>query len=160
MPPSLAELSSALIGAFEGPEKLTAFKDPGGVWTIGRGHTLNVKAGDTCTHNESVAYFTADQAPLLAMVASEPLVKAAAFVSFGYNVGRAALHAVLMGADNITNPLHTTDKHGNVQPGLVSRRLLERLLVDSASPQIIPVPVPSGHTNATADGEGLVSGGR
>lgn len=132
MKPLIAQLADALIAVFEGPEALTAFQDSGGVWTIGRGHTAGVKKGDTCTHEESVAYFAADQAPLLLMVASISVVAAAAFVSFGYNCGRGALAKVLAGKDSIDNPVHTTDRHGVVQRGLVSRRRLEALLVATA----------------------------
>ncbi len=33
--------------------RLEAYKDTGGVWTIGWGHTKNVKFGDTCTQSEA-----------------------------------------------------------------------------------------------------------
>ena len=127
--PTLAELSAALIAVFEGPEKLAAYMDVGGIWTIGRGHTLGVRQGQVCTHEQAVAWFAADQAPLLAMVASQPLFAGAALASFGFNCGRTALARVLAGADTVANPVHTTDRHGAVQPGLASRRMLERLLI-------------------------------
>jgi GH24 family phage-related lysozyme (muramidase) len=136
--PTLTELTSALIAAFEGPEKLTAYRDTGGVWTIGRGHTLGVKQGMTCTHDQVVAWFAEDQAPLFALVASAstapvPMLAAAALVSFGYNCGSHALSNVLTGADTIDNPRHATDRQGVTQPGLVSRRNLERLLLAVAT---------------------------
>ncbi len=129
---TLTDLAAALIAVFEGPEKLAAFMDTGGVWTIGRGHTRGVRQGQVCTHQQAVAWFAEDEKELLSMVAGKPLFAGAALCSFGYNCGRGALHAVLMGADTISNPLHTTDRHGNVQPGLVSRRALERLMVEAA----------------------------
>jgi len=131
MKPTLSQLAAALIAVFEGPEKLKAFQDGGGVWTIGRGHTLGVKAGDTCTHEQAVAWFASDQAPLLGIVADKPLFAGAAYVSFGYNVGKKALTNVLAGKDSIANPVHTTDRHGVVENGLVSRRLLERLMIEA-----------------------------
>jgi GH24 family phage-related lysozyme (muramidase) len=131
--PTLAQLADALIAVFEGPERLVAFRDSGGVWTIARGHTKNVKQGDTCTHEQSVAWFASDQAPLLAMVAGKPLFAGAAYVSFGYNCGGTALGMVLTGMDTIANPKHTTDRHGVLQNGLVSRRLLERLMIEAAT---------------------------
>ena len=132
MKPSLAELSDALLAVFEGPARLTAFRDAGGVWTIGRGHTLGVKAGQTITPAESIAFFAQDQAPLLSMVAGFSPLPGAALCSFGYNCGRTALARVLAGQDVISNPVHTTDKKGNVENGLVSRRRLEALLIASA----------------------------
>jgi GH24 family phage-related lysozyme (muramidase) len=134
MKPTLAELSDALLSVFEGPARLTAFQDPGGVWTIGRGHTRGVTPGMVITSEQSNIYFAQDQQALLTMVAGQRLFAGAAYVSFGYNCGRSALFAVLKGFDRIDNPLHTTDRHGTVLPGLVSRRLLERLMVEGSTP--------------------------
>jgi GH24 family phage-related lysozyme (muramidase) len=130
--PTTADLAAALIAVFEGPERLIAFQDGGGVWTIGRGHTRGVTAGMTCTHDQAVAWFAEDQMRLLAMVEGLPALAGAAYASFGYNCGMSALHAVLAEQDTIANPRHTTDRHGVVEPGLVSRRQLERLLIASA----------------------------
>ena len=129
---TVAELSSTLIAVFEGPERLVAFQDSGGVWTIGRGHTAGVTPGLTITHEQSVQLFAVDQAQLLALAAGHPLFAAAAYVSFGYNCGAGALAKVLNGVDTIDNPKHTTDRHGAVQPGLVSRRRLELLMTAGA----------------------------
>ena len=41
-----------LTKSFEG-EKLTAYQDVGGVWTIGDGHTAGVKRGDVCTEAQA-----------------------------------------------------------------------------------------------------------
>lgn len=126
---SIAELASAVISVFEGPERLAAFQDTGGVWTIGCGHTDGIRAGMTCTHEQALAWFTQDQAHLLRMVSDKSVFVGAGYVSFGYNCGAGALDAVLCGLDSIDNPKHTTDHHGVVQPGLVSRRRLEALLI-------------------------------
>ena len=133
MKPTVAELANAMISVFEGPERLKAFQDSGGVWTIGRGHTRGVIPGMVITHEQSVAFFAADQVELLVMVAGKPPWAAAALVSFGYNCGAGDLRAVLAGKDTIANPRHTTDRRGFVQAGLVSRRLLERLMVEYES---------------------------
>ena len=129
MKPTLAEVTDALIAVFEGPPRLKAFKDGGGVWTIARGHTKGVTEGMTCTPEESTAWFAEDEAPLLRMVEGKPLLSAAAHASFGYNCGHGALEAVLRGVDSISNPKHTTDRHGVVEPGLVARRRLEQILI-------------------------------
>lgn len=44
-----SERGLALIRASEGL-RLAAYRDTGGVWTIGYGHTRGVKRGHTCTH--------------------------------------------------------------------------------------------------------------
>ena len=129
-----AELAEALIAVFEG-SRLTAYQDSGGVWTIGVGHTSGVTAGMTCTPEQASQWFAEDAAPLLSKLAMMPQyaptnpLEAAGYISFGYNCGLGALTKVLNGADTIDNPVHTTDRHGNVQPGLVNRRRLESLLV-------------------------------
>lgn len=131
--PTLSALAAALIAVFEGPEKLAAYRDTGGIWTIGRGHTHGVTEGMTITHEQAVAFFAEDQAPLLGVVSGRPLFAAAAYTSFGFNCGMGALHAVLAGVDKISNPKHCTDRHGTVLPGLVSRRALEELLVEASA---------------------------
>ncbi len=128
---NLETAASTLLAVFEGPEKLVAYRDTGGVWTIGCGHTLGVKEGDTCTHEQAVAWFAVDQKPLLDMVRDKPPLVGAAYASFGFNCGRGALHAVLSGADTIDNPRHATDRSGKTVSGLVSRRRLEKLLVEN-----------------------------
>lgn len=124
---STQDLAAALIVLFEG-ERLKAYQDTGGVWTNGIGNTRGVVPNSTITHEQSVADFARNQAPLLAMVAGIPVSKAAALVSFGFNCGQGALRKVLSGADTIENPVHTTDRHGTVLTGLVNRRRLESLL--------------------------------
>lgn len=128
-----AELAASLIAVFEGM-RLTAYQDSGGIWTCGLGHTSGVTAGMTCTPEQAAQWFSEDAAPLFARVATFPElaanpIEAAAFISFGYNCGLGAMSRVLLGSDTIDNPIHTTDRHGNVQPGLVNRRRLESLLV-------------------------------
>lgn len=84
------------------------------------------------SHPQAVEFFEKDQVSLLALVNGKPLLAGAAYVSFGYNVGRGALVNVLNGSDSISNQRHTTDRHGVVLDGLVSRRLLEQMLIEIA----------------------------
>jgi lysozyme len=49
----------ALIEQFEGC-RLDAYQDQNGVWTIGRGHTRGVKAGDICTQEQADQWFAQD----------------------------------------------------------------------------------------------------
>jgi lysozyme len=123
------DLAAALIAVFEG-EELTAYQDSGKIWTIGRGHTKGVKAGDVITYEQSLAFFYEDSAPLAAKVLGRPPLEAACLISFGYNCGASALQKVLDLRDWISNPVHRTDHKGHLQPGLVSRRRLEQMLID------------------------------
>ena len=132
MKPTGQDLAAALISVFEGPMKLTAFQDSGGVWTIGKGHTKGVTAGMTCTEEQAIAWFSEDQAGLFEMVLTMNPLAQAGYVSFGYNVGMHALQKVLDGADTIMNPVHQTDRKGTTLAGLTSRRTLENLLILSA----------------------------
>jgi lysozyme len=128
MPVTTAELAAALISVFEG-SRLTAYQDPGGIWTIGIGHTKGVTEGMTITPWQQSQLFAEDAAPLLAMVESYPILEGAALASFGYNCGAGALRLVMSGHDLISSRIHTTDRKGDVLPGLVARRNLEELLV-------------------------------
>ena len=129
MMPTLAELAAALIAVFEG-ERLTPYRDSGGVWTDGIGNTHGVQPGVTITHTQAIEDFERNDHPLLALVTDKPIVAAAAYVSFGFNCGCHALENVLAGKDSILNPVHTTDRHGNVLAGLVARRRLESMLIE------------------------------
>ena len=129
---TVQELAAALVASFEGCH-MTAYQDSGSVWTIGIGHTKGVTPGMTCTAEQAAQWFAEDAAPLFAEVSGVlSVLEAAALVSFGYNCGLGALRKIMAGADTIDNPVHTTDRHGNVQPGLVNRRRLESLLATLA----------------------------
>jgi lysozyme len=128
---NVAMLAAALIRVFEGV-RLTAYQDSGGVWTVGFGHTgPDVVQGYTISMDTASALLQADAAPLLNLVEAEPLVAAAAYVSFGYNCGYHTLEQVLLGQSELLNFVH--DRHGNVLPGLVTRRALEAALIASVA---------------------------
>lgn len=125
---STEDLAFALLSTIEGL-RLTAYPDSGGVPSIGFGHTQDVKLGDTCIPDQAKAWLVSDAAPLFKDVANLPPVAAAAYISFGYNCGRSALLLVLEGKAVLTHFIH--DRHGNVDQGLVNRRNLENLLIES-----------------------------
>lgn len=127
---TIAELAGALIASWEGL-KLEAYQDSSGVWTIGFGHTLDVKQGDICTRSQAYDWLARDAAPLISLVEKKPLVAAAAYVSFGFNLGRQPLELVLSGKATLTHFIH--DRHGNVLDGLVRRRAAEQALIDSVA---------------------------
>lgn len=128
---NVATLAAALIASWEGL-RTSAYQDPGGVWTIGFGHTFGVNEGDTCTLAEAAAWLAQDAGALLTVVATQPLVAAAAYTSFGYNCGRGALEVVLAGKATLGHFMH--DAHGNPLAGLVARRAAEQALIDAAAP--------------------------
>lgn len=72
--------------------RLVAYRDSGGIWTIGWGHTYGVKAGDTCTQEQADAWLIEDMAIAEHGVASAITVpinenQFSAMVVFTYNVG-------------------------------------------------------------------------
>ena len=124
------DLAAALIAVFEGL-RLTAYKDSGGVLTIGIGHTgPDVTPGLTISAEMAYKLFAEDQAPLLKMLEGKSPLEAAALASFGFNCGRGALSSILAGQASIDDPKWTKDRRGNILPGLVSRRKLESLLIE------------------------------
>lgn len=81
-----------LIKQFEGC-RLTAYKCPAGVWTIGYGHTAGVKEGQTITQEQADAYLREDLAKYERHVAKYDKQyiwtqnQFDAMVSFAYNIG-------------------------------------------------------------------------
>jgi len=136
-----------LIKDFEGL-KLTAYKCPAGVWTIGYGSTgPHVRPGMTITPREASELLTADLLRFERAVTR--LVKMplndnqfAALVSFAFNVGEAALEKstllkhlnagrIAMAAQEF---LRWNKAGGKVLAGLVRRREAERLLFNTPPP--------------------------
>jgi lysozyme len=126
---SITEKAYALIAVFEG-EKLSAYQDSGGVWTIGLGHTgPDVHQGMSISSGEASRLFASDCKPLIKHAFGKLGLtdwQQAALVSFGYNCGLAAMNH----PENMTEFIH--DRHGNVLPGLVARRRLEEALYSNA----------------------------
>ena len=127
-----------LIKQFEGV-RLTAYKCPAGVYTIGYGHTRGVKRGMKITEEEASAYLTAD------LLNSEKAVERYdsvyhwnqnefdALVSFTFNCGAANLRALLRnGRRNRTQIAATLPLYrkagGKVLKGLERRRAAEKAL--------------------------------
>ena len=55
--------ANLLIRQFEGL-RLTAYRCPSGIWTIGYGHTSGVKPGDTITPSQADEYLLQDIQPI------------------------------------------------------------------------------------------------
>ena len=127
-----------LIKQFEGV-RLTAYKCPAGVYTIGYGHTRGVQRGMRITEEEASAYLTAD------LLNSEKAVEHYdsvyhwnqnefdALVSFTFNCGASNLRALLRnGRRNRSQiaaalPLYRK-AGGKVLKGLERRRAAEKAL--------------------------------
>ena len=89
-----SELLINKIIEFEGC-KLTAYKCPAGVWTIGVGHTKGVKQGQTITEAQAMTLLKGDLLPCENYVNNLGVCKTQgqfdALVDFTFNLGTAAL---------------------------------------------------------------------
>ena len=127
-----------LIKQFEGV-RLTAYKCPAGVYTIGYGHTRGVKRGMKITEEEASAFLTAD------LLNSEKAVERYdsvyhwnqnefdALVSFTFNCGAANLRALLRNGRRNRSQIAATlplyrKAGGKVLKGLERRRAAEKAL--------------------------------
>ena len=130
----------ALIKEFEGL-RLKAYQCPGGVWTIGYGHTAGVKPGMLISKAQAEEYLKAD------LIAFERYLNGLglalnqnqfdALVSFIYNVGTGNFSSSTLLRKIRVNPqdnsimdefLRWVYSKGRVLPGLQRRRLAEMKL--------------------------------
>ena len=130
----------ALIKEFEGL-RLKAYKCPGGIWTIGYGHTAGVKPGMVISEAQAEEYLKAD------LIAFEKYLNSLglainqnqfdALISFIYNVGTGNFSRSTLLRKVRANPqdnsimdefLKWVYSKGRVLPGLQRRRLAEMKL--------------------------------
>ena len=130
----------ALIIEFEGL-RLKAYQCPGGVWTIGYGHTAGVKPGMVITEAQAEEYLKAN------LIAFERYLNGLglalnqnqfdALISFIYNVGTGNFSNSTLLRKVSANPqdnsimdefLRWVYSKGRVLPGLQRRRLAEMKL--------------------------------
>ena len=141
---TVEQFAAALLAILEGLS-LEAYQDPGGVWTIGIGHTgPDVHEGMVITLAEALALFQKDQAHILAMIAGRPVLEGGALASFGFNCGSGALAKVLAGTERQDDPRFTHDAKGHQLGGLVARRNLEAVFLQLSrelSPAAPPKPI-------------------
>mgnify|MGYP005795774955 CR=1 FL=1 len=88
-------IAAGFISSFEGC-RLSAYKCSAGVWTIGYGHTKEVKEGDSCTEEQATVWLTDDikeTQTLLAHYINVPVTRNEfiALVSLAFNVGVGSL---------------------------------------------------------------------
>jgi lysozyme len=134
------------IAKFEGC-RLTAYQDSAGVWTIGYGHTYDVRSGDICTQEQADLWLKDEvletEIAVHAALGFEPTVadnQLAAMVSLAYNIGIGAfrgssvrrLHVAghFTSAANAFLPWDRIHVDGQLVtlPGLLNRRVAERNL--------------------------------
>mgnify|MGYP000930758996 CR=1 FL=1 len=129
-----------LIKQFEGC-KLTSYKCPSGVWTIGYGHTSGVKKGQKISQAQADKFLKSDLKTFENAVNSAVKVplnqnQFDALVSFAYNCGSGALKmSTLLKELNKKNYagaakefLKWNKSNGKVLNGLVKRRAAEKEL--------------------------------
>lgn len=154
----------ALIKQFEGC-RLTAYRDQGGFWTIGYGHTASVKPDQRITQAEADELLRGDLDWAEAAV-NRAVTRAItqhqfdALVSFTYNLGAGSLrHSRVLAETNAGNVaaaaadfLQWDMAGGSVSPGLRRRREAERTLY------LTPMP-PAGLVipGLTAPGQGVLA---
>lgn len=161
--PALHPDTSALVQHFEGL-KLTAYRCPAGVWTIGYGHTGDVREGQVITAAVAERLLASDLAAAAAAVAklvTVPLTddQRGALASFVFNVGASnfkgsTLRRLLNKGDiegaagEFGRWVYATVKGKKEKlPGLVTRRAAEEALfrgvdwIDVLSPGAAPAPV-------------------
>lgn len=121
--------------------RLVAYDDGGGVWTIGYGHTLGVRAGDTCTKQQADAWLDTDlesAANDVRRLVHVPLAQNQfdALASFTLNLGATALFTSRLlkrvnGAEHdkaVAELLRWNKDNGAVLHGLLARRAGEGLV--------------------------------
>ena len=142
---NISEKGYAIIRQFEGL-RLKAYKDGGGVWTIGYGtikypNGQAVKSGDTCTEAQAEQWLKSDCKWVDACL--DKYVTATinqnqfdALASFVYNIGesqfRTSTLLKMLNAGSFALAASNFDRwiydNGKVEKGLVSRRAMEKKL--------------------------------
>ena len=119
--------------------RLTAYKCPSGVWTIGYGHTAGVREGMTITHRQALRLLAADMSQAHAAVERHVKVplrpkQKDALASFTFNVGEGAFaqSSVVRHVNNGDMVaaakallLYVHDANGRKLAGLEKRRIRE-----------------------------------
>lgn len=141
----ISEKGYEIIREFEG-FRSTAYRDTGGVWTIGFGtirypNGVKVKQGDTCTREQAELWLKSDCLWVNACLDKYVKVKVSqnqfdALASFVYNVGETqfikSTMLSLINQNNLTAAANQFDRwifdNGKRIQGLVNRRAKEKAL--------------------------------
>ncbi len=137
----ISERGVELIAKYEGC-RLTAYKCPAGVWTIGYGHTAGVKEHDTLPSKDAAKRLLREDLEKYAAHVNQCIQKGKltflptqnqfdALTSFCYNCGVGSLNKLVAGrsAAEVADKILAYNKGGGkVLQGLVKRREEERQL--------------------------------
>ena len=124
---NISEKGKDLIKKYEGC-RLTAYRCPSGVWTIGYGHTEGVYSGMRITQAQADSMFNEDMVKYVIWARSAIRFtpnqnQFDAMVSFCYNCGGGALAEIAGSAEQFRNNMKEYCHGGGVVlPGLVRRR--------------------------------------
>ena len=148
-----------LIKSFEGC-RLKAYQDSAGVWTIGWGHTGNVKAGQIITQAKADEYLMKDIAKFEKAVNALGIDfnenQFSALVSFAYNCGTGNLKKLCNGRTKpeIGSKMLLYDKAGGKSlAGLARRRKAENGLYNKPiTVEIYEMPVETLKKGMSGDG--------
>lgn len=153
-PAHIGEQGLQLIEYYEGL-RLSAYRDTGGVPTIGYGHTGDVQMGDTCTFEQAVAYLAADVSWAESFVHNHITTSLYqhqfdAIISFVFNVGvgnflKSSVYADIQNANLVHVPYSLSlwnKSGGRVVEGLVNRRHSEGVLFATNTLNLAPVNRP------------------
>jgi lysozyme len=134
---NLSDTGLRMLKKLEGL-RLTAYKDSAGVWTIGYGHTGNVRSGQTITSEEAETLLLSDvsihENAVKSLGVSLSQNKFDALCCFSFNVGKSAFLKSTLAKKVKANPNDTTIisefarwkiAGGVVNNGLVARRKTE-----------------------------------
>jgi lysozyme len=135
---ALQYTGTVLTEQFEGLS-LVAYQDSKGVWTIGYGHTLGVKAGMTCTKDEAQDWLIVDVKWAVSVVQNAVTTALTqdefnALVDFVLNCGGAAFInstlLTLLNQDDFAGAAaqfaRWDEADGTVVAGLLRRRIAEQ----------------------------------
>lgn len=129
-----SKLLLSKIQEFEGC-RLTSYKCPAGIWTIGVGHTRGVKPGQTITPSQAITLLEGDLLPIEKTINSLGIDltqgRFDALVDFCFNCGTGAFLKSTLLRKIRTNPANPAIREeflkwanggGKRLPGLVKRR--------------------------------------
>jgi lysozyme len=141
-----SEKGLELIKSFEAL-RLKAYRDGGGVWSLGYGHTDDVEPGDTCTAAQAFDWLKADanEAEICILTSVENVLTQAQFdalVSLVFNIGCEEFENStilrLINAGNFTAAKGQFSRwnkdNGKIVAGLTRRRAAEAELFASVLP--------------------------